>query len=633
MQELLEAMGIPYTGSGVSACIRAADKVLAKHAMRDGEILTPDFFAFNETAFKELGAAQALPAIEERLQFPIVVKPASQGSALGIKFARTPADVPAALVAAFSYDRKVLLERYVSGRELAVSVIDEDGVPRALPIVEAVPQEENFYDFESSLRDRAHPLRLPRGARRRRWPHRAGELALSVYGLLGCSGFARIDLMLEHETDKLYVLEANPIPGLTETSLLPQAADAAGIGFDELIGRILGAGRETMKPETQRDLLRQFFALRAAHTTTMAPKVFRQRAAVYTDPARLMAETAGLFRGQPLVAGLSADLPGTGDCLAREVAGVPLLLIRGEDAEVRAFLNICRHRGGRVFTGRGRPGRALKCPYHSWAYDLNGDLLGQPLARDAFEELERCEFGLVPLPVAERFGLIFAAVGANGPPVDRRRGGAGRARSRAGRLRLRRAGISCPSARGLFDANWKLIHDTFLETYHVFSLHRNTLAPDMLSTPFVGENFGPHTRGVVMRKEVTKLLERPESEWDLRANASIVYILFPSVAINLPMSGHAELWDMYPEPEDPHRTRVTRPLLHAPRTGHRRGARLLGGQRALHHQGRVRGGLRPAAGHPPLAAQRPDARGGLRAQRAGADPPPSAGGAGSGGLD
>ena len=114
VQELLEVMGIPYTGSGVSACIRAADKVLAKHAMRDRGVPTPDFYAFNETAFEALGAAQALPAIEERLEFPIVVKPARQGSALGIKFARTPADVPAALVAAFSYDRKVLLERYVA---------------------------------------------------------------------------------------------------------------------------------------------------------------------------------------------------------------------------------------------------------------------------------------------------------------------------------------------------------------------------------------------------------------------------------------------------------------------------------------------------------------------------------------
>ena len=242
VQELLDVMGIPYTGSGVSACMRAADKVLAKHAMRDHGIPTPDFYAFNETAFKELGAAQALPAIEERLDFPIVVKPAGQGSALGIKFARTTADVPAALVAAFSYDRKVLLERYVTGRDLAVSIIEDDGVPRALPIVEAVPEQEDFYDFESRYeigRTRfVCPADLPADAERR-----ASEIALEVYGLLGCTGFSRIDLMLEEATGELYVLEANSIPGLTETSLLPQAADAAGIGFDELIDRILKAAR------------------------------------------------------------------------------------------------------------------------------------------------------------------------------------------------------------------------------------------------------------------------------------------------------------------------------------------------------------------------------------------------------
>ena len=240
VQELLEVMGIPYTGSGVSACIRAADKVLAKHAMRDRGIPTPDFYAFNETAFKELGAAQALPAIEERLEFPIVVKPASQGSALGIKFARTAADVPAALVAAFSYDRKVLLERYVSGRELAVSIIDESAGPRALPIVEAVPEQEDFYDFEARYeigRTRfVCPAELDSAV-----AGAASALALDAYQLLGCAGFARADLMLSAGSEELYVLEVNPIPGLTETSLLPQAADAAGIEFDELIERILGA--------------------------------------------------------------------------------------------------------------------------------------------------------------------------------------------------------------------------------------------------------------------------------------------------------------------------------------------------------------------------------------------------------
>ena len=243
VQELLEVMGIPYTGSGVSACIRSADKVLAKHAMRDAGITTPDFYAFSETAFQSLGAAQALPAIEDRLQFPIVVKPASQGSALGIKFARTANDVPQALVAAFSYDRKVLLERHVTGRDLAVSVLDGTGGPRALPIVEAVPvrqSEEDFYDFESRYeigRTRfVCPAQLEAGI-----TARAQEIALAVYELMGCAGFARVDLMLETATGELFVLETNPVPGLTDTSLLPQAADAAGVAFDALIEQILDA--------------------------------------------------------------------------------------------------------------------------------------------------------------------------------------------------------------------------------------------------------------------------------------------------------------------------------------------------------------------------------------------------------
>src|SRR5204863_3943984 len=135
--------GIPYTGSGVLACMRSVDKVLTKHLLIEAGLPTPEFFAFSETAFKELGAADALPAIEERLAFPIVVKPAAQGSALGVKFARTAEDVPAALVAAFSYDSRVLLERHVTGRDIAVSIIDGPSGPEALPIVEAVPRDED----------------------------------------------------------------------------------------------------------------------------------------------------------------------------------------------------------------------------------------------------------------------------------------------------------------------------------------------------------------------------------------------------------------------------------------------------------------------------------------------------------
>jgi D-alanine-D-alanine ligase len=233
VQELLEILGIPYTGSGVLACARATDKVLAKHLMVEAGIPTPEFFAFNETAFRELGAAQALPAIEDRLDFPIVVKPSSQGSALGIKFARSAGDVPAALVAAFSYDSRVLLERYVDGRDLAVSILDDE----PLPVVEAVPRDEEFYDFEARYEigrtDFVCPAELPAGL-----TELAQTLAVRTYRLLGCSAFARVDLMLDAAGD-LTVLEANPIPGLTETSLLPQAAEAADISFDELVGRIL----------------------------------------------------------------------------------------------------------------------------------------------------------------------------------------------------------------------------------------------------------------------------------------------------------------------------------------------------------------------------------------------------------
>jgi D-alanine-D-alanine ligase len=233
VQELLEILGIPYTGSGVLACGRAMDKVLAKHLMLEAGIPTPEFFAFNETAFRELGAGDALGAIEERLAFPIVVKPSAQGSALGIRFARSAADVPAALVAAFSYDSRVLLERYVDGRDLAVSILDDD----PLPVVEAVPRDDEFYDFEARYEigrtDFVCPAELPQGL-----PEAAQQLALRTYRLLGCTAFARVDLMLD-AAGELTVLEANPIPGLTETSLLPQAAEAAGISFDSLIERIL----------------------------------------------------------------------------------------------------------------------------------------------------------------------------------------------------------------------------------------------------------------------------------------------------------------------------------------------------------------------------------------------------------
>ena len=244
VQGLLEAIGIPYTGSGPAACMRCTDKALAKYLMRAAHIPTPEFAAFKESAIKDLGAAATLGELGRSIGFPMVAKPASQGSALGVKFARSAEELPGAIVGALSYDRKVVIERYIKGRDLAVSVLDaENGSPPgegpvALPVVEAIPREEEFYNYESRYEIGMTTFVCPAelGAET---TERAQELALQTYELLGCHGLARVDLMLDESSGELTVLETNVGPGLTETSLLPLAADAASIGFDDLVARIL----------------------------------------------------------------------------------------------------------------------------------------------------------------------------------------------------------------------------------------------------------------------------------------------------------------------------------------------------------------------------------------------------------
>jgi D-alanine-D-alanine ligase len=240
VQELLEILGVPFTGPGVAACARCMDKVLAKHELRSAGVPTPDWFAFNETAFRELGAADALGDLEQRLGFPLVVKPSRGGSALGVKFAASWFEVPEALVSAFSYDNRVLLERFLEGRELAVSVLGDE----ALPVVEAIPSDGDRYDFEARYEIGRTEFVCPAELK--------GEdsaavtaAALAAYKALGCSGFSRVDLILAAGGPQ--VLEVNAIPGLTDTSLLPQAAEAAGISFEELVERILELA---LKPAT-----------------------------------------------------------------------------------------------------------------------------------------------------------------------------------------------------------------------------------------------------------------------------------------------------------------------------------------------------------------------------------------------
>jgi D-alanine-D-alanine ligase len=237
VQELLEILGVTFTGPSAAACARCMDKVQAKDAIDDSGLPTPDWFAFNQTAFREFGAADALGRLEETLGFPLVVKPSRGGSSLGVKFARSAGEVPQALVSAFSYDDRVLLERFVDGRELAVSILGDE----PLPVVEAILLEGDRYDFEARYeigRTRfACPAELTAEEERA-----VTAAALGTYRALGCTGFARVDLILGAEGP--WLLEANAIPGLTDTSLLPQAAEAAGLSFERLVERILDLALE-----------------------------------------------------------------------------------------------------------------------------------------------------------------------------------------------------------------------------------------------------------------------------------------------------------------------------------------------------------------------------------------------------
>jgi D-alanine-D-alanine ligase len=236
VQEILEILRIPYTGSGVLASERAMDKVVSKALFRAAGVPVPHGYAFNKSAFSAMGAADTLPEIQQGLGLPLVVKPARQGSALGISIVKEPGDLGGAILNAMAYDDRVLVERFVPGRELAVSVVMADD-PWALPVIEAVTMGRDFYDFEARYTPGETELRAPRDLDDE-IIQEAARVSIAAARALECRGIARVDLILDDE-GRLWVLEVNTIPGMTDTSLLPKAAEVAGLGFDRVVADML----------------------------------------------------------------------------------------------------------------------------------------------------------------------------------------------------------------------------------------------------------------------------------------------------------------------------------------------------------------------------------------------------------
>jgi len=232
VQGLLEIMGIPYTGSGVLASALAMNKIAAKKVVQASGLATPPYCEIGLDESPE----DASVRIEAQLGLPVMLKPVAEGSSLGVAKCGDPETLSASIEQGRAEYGAMFAERYVTGREITVGVLEREGGAQALPILELVPKNE-FYDFEAKYTEGMTEFILP--ARLDAHAYAAAErLAVATFGAVGCRGYARVDIMVDAQ-GKPWFIEVNTLPGMTDTSDLPAQARAAGISYEDLVESIL----------------------------------------------------------------------------------------------------------------------------------------------------------------------------------------------------------------------------------------------------------------------------------------------------------------------------------------------------------------------------------------------------------
>ena len=228
LRDVLELLALPFVGSRAQPSRTAFDKPSASSAVAVAGVATPASVALPASTFRELGAASVMAALVERLGLPLMVKPTSGGSSLGATVVRREIELPAAMVGCFAYGSTALVESYVTGTEVAVSVVDTDDGPVALPAVEIVP-DGGFYDYAArytaGTTEFFVPARLPESV-----AARCAQTAVTAHRVLGLRDLSRTDIVVDADGVPWF-LEVNVAPGMTETSLFPQAVAAAGLDF------------------------------------------------------------------------------------------------------------------------------------------------------------------------------------------------------------------------------------------------------------------------------------------------------------------------------------------------------------------------------------------------------------------
>jgi D-alanine-D-alanine ligase len=231
-QGFLEILHLPYVGSGVHASACAMDKIVAKHLFRDARLPV----ARDLIVRRKLGVSRGAEDVLESLGSAVVVKPSRQGSALGVRFSNDRAELEAALAEAFGYDERVLVEERIEGREITVGILERSGI-EALPVLEVRTPPGSWYDFEHryapGLSEHLVPAPLPDAQYAR-----TQTLAQQAHAALGCRDLSRVDFVVPEGREPV-VLEVNTLPGMTPTSLYPDAAKAAGLSFEALVAFLI----------------------------------------------------------------------------------------------------------------------------------------------------------------------------------------------------------------------------------------------------------------------------------------------------------------------------------------------------------------------------------------------------------
>ena len=310
-----------------------------------------------------------------------------------------------------------------------------------------------------------------------------------------------------------------------------------------------------MKHERQIELLKRLKGLDPTAAWPLAERSMRNPASHYVDPQRFARERAVLFRRHPQLIGLSCEIRAPGAGLTADLGGVPIAVVRQADGGLRGFVNACRHRGAPVVASGdgGRP--RLTCPYHGWVYDLDGSLAARPYAEDAFADTPRC--GLKPVLVAEKYGLVLAQLEGDALNVDAALHGA--------ELEIAPYGLETyaliEGRETVLPFNWKLVLDTFCESYHIRALHKNSIAASYLSEVSICDAFGPHPRMIGLLKSVLDEIEKPnEADWRFLPHATAQLIFMPSGLITY-QRDHVELWRLTPVAVD---STLVRTSLYAP---------------------------------------------------------------------